>query len=411
VGAGEGDGRGRCLAARRSPDGWNQPPHGQADARLGRTTALSPSAPGSMLDPFEPLIRRVLEEWPEIKAPRMTEILREHGYEGSVDVVKRRLRQLRPRRERPAQRTGYRPRPGAAARLGRAAHPPQNRWPRAALLRARRFAALLGRASAHFSFDMTLESFLEGHARIFDWLGGVTRECVYDNLRSVVAKRERDEVHWKPRFLHCAATTPFTPPPARHETPREKGSVEGAVRHLTTGFWPARRIGSLADLDEQYRDWRERVCNRRLHATGRFPVNERLPEERAALSRCRPRASTTPTRASRACRSTAICATGARSAGHPRRSSTSASRSTTTPTASGSATVGRRSPATHAATSPAAGRPRRGCGPSRHPPPRRRGSPCPRWRRPSSPTRAALRVSARQSRHRLASACPTCSES
>jgi transposase len=62
-----------------------------------------------MLDPFEPLIRRVLEEWPEIKAPRMTEILREHGYEGSVDVVNRRLRQLRPRREGPAQRTGYRP--------------------------------------------------------------------------------------------------------------------------------------------------------------------------------------------------------------------------------------------------------------------------------------------------------------
>jgi transposase len=39
----------------------------------------------------------------------MREILRDHGYEGSVNVVKRRLRELRPRRERPAQRTGYRP--------------------------------------------------------------------------------------------------------------------------------------------------------------------------------------------------------------------------------------------------------------------------------------------------------------
>ena len=55
------------------------------------------------------------------------------------------------------------------------------------------------------------------------------------------------------------------------------------MRHLKTGFWPARRIASLADLDEQYRDWRERVCNRRLHATGRFPVWERLAEERQAL--------------------------------------------------------------------------------------------------------------------------------
>lgn len=39
----------------------------------------------------------------------MTEIPREHGYEGSVDLVKRRLRELRPPSERPAQRTGYRP--------------------------------------------------------------------------------------------------------------------------------------------------------------------------------------------------------------------------------------------------------------------------------------------------------------
>ena len=33
----------------------------------------------------------------------------EYGYDGSVDLVKRRLRQLRPRVVRPAQRTGYRP--------------------------------------------------------------------------------------------------------------------------------------------------------------------------------------------------------------------------------------------------------------------------------------------------------------
>ncbi len=64
---------------------------------------------GSKLDPFEAVIRRVLSDWPEIKAPRMTDILRDHGYEGSVDVVKRRLRDLRPAAERPAQRTGYRP--------------------------------------------------------------------------------------------------------------------------------------------------------------------------------------------------------------------------------------------------------------------------------------------------------------
>jgi transposase len=64
---------------------------------------------GSRVDRFEPVIRGTLEECPDIKAPRMTDILRDdHGYEGSVDVVKRRLRELRPPAER-RQRTGYRP--------------------------------------------------------------------------------------------------------------------------------------------------------------------------------------------------------------------------------------------------------------------------------------------------------------
>jgi transposase len=65
---------------------------------------------GSRLDPFEPVLRRLLDEWPQIKAPRATELLRdEYGYVGSVDLVKRRLRELRAPTVRPAQRTGYRP--------------------------------------------------------------------------------------------------------------------------------------------------------------------------------------------------------------------------------------------------------------------------------------------------------------
>jgi transposase len=237
----------------------------------------------SKLDRFEPIVRRVLADWPEIKAPRLTEILREHGYEGSVDVVKRRLRELRPAKERPAQRTGYRP--GQVLQLDWAELPTR---PRIAG-RERRIYALVGALpysgaqSAHFSFDMTLESFLEGHVRIFDWLGGVARECVYDNLRSVVARRERDLIRWNARFSHLRGHYAFHATACTPATPREKGSVEGAVRHLKSGFWPARQIASLADLDRQYADWRDQVCNRRLHASGRFPVAERLEEERAAL--------------------------------------------------------------------------------------------------------------------------------
>jgi transcriptional regulator with XRE-family HTH domain len=65
---------------------------------------------GSMLDPLEGVLRELLKDWPDIKAPRVTEILRDdYGYRGSVDLVRKRLAVLRPKAVRPAQRTGYRP--------------------------------------------------------------------------------------------------------------------------------------------------------------------------------------------------------------------------------------------------------------------------------------------------------------
>lgn len=239
---------------------------------------------GSQLDRFEPVLRRLLEEWPQIRAPRLTEILRcDYGYTGSLRLVQARLQQLRPSPVRPAQRTGYRPGQVLQLDWGEMATRPLVAG------RERRVYALVaslpysGAQTAFFSLEMTIESFLEGHVRAFEWLGGVPRECVYDNLRAVVARRDGDEVIWNRRFLHLRGHYGFHATACTPATPREKGSVEAAVRYLKTGFWPARRFSELHELDGQYADWRDRICNRRTHATGRFLVEERLAEERQAL--------------------------------------------------------------------------------------------------------------------------------
>jgi transposase len=253
-------------------------------ARTDEPPRYRRAALGSQLDPLEPVLRRLVEEWPQIKAPRVAEILRlEHGFGGSERLVREHLRRLRPSSVRPAQRTGYRP--AQVLQLDWAEMPTR---PRIAG-RERRVYALVaalpysGAQTAHFSFDLTLESFLEGHVRAFEFLGGVARECVYDNLRSVVARREREQVVWNQRFLHLRGHYAFHSSACTPETPREKGSVEAAVRHLKSGFWPARRFRDLRELNDQYVDWRDGVCNVRIHASGRFPVAERLAEERSAL--------------------------------------------------------------------------------------------------------------------------------
>lgn len=240
---------------------------------------------GSQLDPLMPVIERVLREWPEIKAPRLTEMLRdEHGYRGSVDLVRRKLSTLRPRPDRAAQRTDYRA--GQVVQFDWGEMPTR---PRIGGVQRRVYALVAslpfcGAQTAHFSFDMTIESFLEGHVRVFDWLGGVPRECVYDNLRTAVAKRDcRQVIRWNQRFLHLRGHYAFHSTACTPATPREKGSVEGAVRYLKTGFWPARRFQTLAELDRVYGDWRDRVAHQRRHATRQFVVADRLSEDRAGL--------------------------------------------------------------------------------------------------------------------------------
>ena len=60
-----------------------------------------------MLDPLEAVICGLLKECRRIRAPRVTETLRDdHGYVGSVDLVRKRMAVLRPCEVRAAQRTG-----------------------------------------------------------------------------------------------------------------------------------------------------------------------------------------------------------------------------------------------------------------------------------------------------------------
>jgi len=130
----------------------------------------------SKLDPLEPVLRRLVAEWPQIKAPRVAEILRsEYGYTGSVRLVQEHLRRLQPQAVRPAQRTGYRP--GQVLRLDWAEMPTRPTIDR----RERRVYALVaslpysGAQTAFFSFELTFEAFLEGHRARLDLPDGDDR--------------------------------------------------------------------------------------------------------------------------------------------------------------------------------------------------------------------------------------------
>jgi subtilase family protein len=134
----------------------------------------------------------------------------EYGYEGSVDLVKRRLRALRPPAVRATQRTGYRP--GQVLQLDWAEMPTR---PTLAG-RERRVYALVaslpysGAQTAFFSFEMTLEAFLEGHDTGVRW----THEALkskYRGWNGVAADHNynwHDAIHNPDPTNVCGASSP-----------------------------------------------------------------------------------------------------------------------------------------------------------------------------------------------------------
>ena len=219
----------------------------------------------SALDPYLPLIRNTLAQYPRLRATRIHEMVRQRGYSGSVIQVRRLVRRLRPE----STRTVYR------RVVTLVAEQAQVDWGSFGKIRIGHgmravsgFVMVLGYSraiAALFTLDQTLESFLRGHVDAFDALGGVARTLVYDNLRSAVLDRRGAAVQFHPRLLDLAGHYHFAPQPCTPGRGNEKGKIERQIQYLRHAFFAARPFRDLDDLNAQFRRWRDDVAHRRRH--------------------------------------------------------------------------------------------------------------------------------------------------
>lgn len=221
--------------------------------------AVRPSA----LDPYIDFIRQTLEKHPRLRATRIHRMLVDRGYPGSARQVRHRIRQL-----------GLRPQPKAYLRLEMArGEQAQVDWAHIGKLevgRTRRavyaFVMVLSWSRAvfvDFSFDMTSAAVVRGHVRAFQAFGGVPRQCLYDNMKTVVVERIGDVMRFHPRLLELSAHYHFAPRVCRPYRGNEKGRVERAIRYLRQSFLAAREFTDLDDLRRQFTRWRDTVAHPR----------------------------------------------------------------------------------------------------------------------------------------------------
>lgn len=247
--------------------------------------AGQPRVPSTLLDPYKDFVARVLEEYPKLTATRIHQMVKARGYPGSAIQVRRYVRTVRPasRAEAFLRRVTL---PGEEAQVdwGIFGKLPVGKASRTLSC----FVLVLSHSRAmyaHFALDMTLESFLRGHVRAFEALGGVPRAILYDNLKSVVLERQGDAIRFHPRLLELAGHYHFAPKPCAPYRGNEKGKVERTIRYLRDSFFAARSFTSLGDLNAQLAKWIGEVAHARKvpgDPSGQR-VGEALAQERSRL--------------------------------------------------------------------------------------------------------------------------------
>ena len=258
---------------------------GRALTAKDQARAASPATPrASILDPYLPTIRKLVDDTPELRAPAVLERLRALGYRGGVSVLRDRLRTLRPRSPREAFLT-LDFKPGAAVQVDWAdfgfALPGCPRRV-SAFVMALCYSRYL---YIEFTVSQAMGTFLRCMDRGLAFFGGVTTVDIFDNMKTVVLSHTPRATVFNPRFLgYAQARGRFGVIACNPRRGNEKGRVERPIGFVRERFWPGRRFQDLLDLNVQAAAWRDAFANNRVHdETGKVPALVFAHEERRLL--------------------------------------------------------------------------------------------------------------------------------
>jgi transposase len=238
----------------------------------------------SMVDPFVPFIVEQLGKYPDLRSSRLFVMIKERGYPGGPDHLRRVIGRLRPKKPAEAFQR-LRTMPGEQAQvdwahfgkleIGRASRP---LWAFVMVLSYSR------RLFLRFFPGASMPFFVRGHVQAFADFGGVPRVLLYDNLKSAVIERHGDAIRFHPTLLAMSAHYRFEPRPVAVARGNEKGRVERAIRYIREAFFAARSFTDLADLNRQAAEWTATAAVDRSWVEDRSrTVRQAFEDERGVL--------------------------------------------------------------------------------------------------------------------------------
>ncbi|MFQ5901821.1 MAG: IS21 family transposase [Thermodesulfobacteriota bacterium] len=238
----------------------------------------------SKLDVYAPLIKERIKKFPDITGQRLYEELRDAGYTGGISILRDRLQKLRPKPKRsPIVR--FETEPGVQGQMDWS--PYTINFTRTGKTNVLCFSYILGFSRRHY-IDFTQRrdfyTLIRRHQDAFRYFGGVPKECLYDNEKTVVLRWEAGRPVFNPGFIAFIThynCRPIACLPGRKET---KGKVEAPFKYVEGNLLNARRFQDIDDLRGIARWWLANRSDIHIHdTTGRPPIELFMEQELRAL--------------------------------------------------------------------------------------------------------------------------------
>lgn len=247
-----------------------------------RFTPRKPALRRSKLDPYKPVIQRMLDKHP-YSAQQILRAIRKEGYPGGRSILQEYVARMRPPKTKAYLKLAFAP--GECAQVD---------WGHAGSVRVgntRRqlsfFVMTLGYSRmmyVQFTLSQQMEYFLGCHVEAFRFFGGVPEKVMIDNLKSAVRSHPRGGTpDYHPRYLDLAAHYGFEPRACNVRAPHEKGMVERVVSYVRDSLLRGLEPQSFGPINPQARLWLDQVANLRVHRELSERPVDRFEDEREAL--------------------------------------------------------------------------------------------------------------------------------
>jgi len=224
-----------------------------------------------LLDPYHQLIAEWFKQYPKLKATQIYDRIKPYGYQGSYPSVALFTKAFRQKKKKAYHALNFLP--GEEAQVDWFFFNHNSLGKVAGFLYVLSYSRY---AWGMFYPKTSFEFFLSGHQECFKHINGIAHAHRYDNLKSVVIKRN-PQIVYNSQFLDFARFYGFSIRVCNVAKGNEKGRVERLIRDIRV-FLYGQNFSSIEDLNQKFHAW---LINRNdtIHRSTQKTPKELLSEE------------------------------------------------------------------------------------------------------------------------------------